>query len=149
VTNRAYPEDPRVGVGALVIWKEKVLLVKRGVAPNKGLWAIPGGSLELGESLKECAERETLEETSLVVRADKPLYVFDYIEKDEEERIRYHFVIVDVKAEYVSGEPVGRDDVLEARWVGKKEVLNLPVAKNTLKLLRHIRFIDENVVLSG
>ncbi len=149
MTNRAYPEDPRVGVGALVIWKEKVLLVKRGVAPNKGLWAIPGGSLELGESLKECAERETLEETSLVVRADKPLYVFDYIEKDEEERIRYHFVIVDVKAEYVSGEPVGRDDVLEARWVGKKEVLNLPVAKNTLKLLRHIRFIDENVVLSG
>lgn len=140
--NRTYPGSPRVGVGALVIHKEKVLLVKRGAPPNEGLWAVPGGSLELGERLEECAERETLEETGVVVRAGKPIYVFDMIERDAEGRIRFHFVIVDVRATYVDGTPRGCDDALEAKWVGKEEIPNLSTGENTLKLLRYMHFLD-------
>jgi len=142
VTNRLYPDSPRVGVGALVIHQAKVLLVKRGVAPNEGLWAVPGGSLELGETLKECAERETLEETGVTVRAGNPVYAFDFIERDGNGGIRFHFVIVDLLAEYCGGEPLGQDDALEARWVGKEDINSLPVGENTLKLLRFIKFLD-------
>jgi ADP-ribose pyrophosphatase len=137
-----YPESPRVGVGALVIHEGKVLLIKRGVAPNEGLWAVPGGTLELGESLKQCAERETLEETGLVVRAETPVYAFDYVERDPVGEIRFHFVIVDLKATYIGGKPVGQDDALEARWVGKDDIEALPVGENTLKLLRYVKFLD-------
>jgi ADP-ribose pyrophosphatase len=142
MANRIYPESPRVGVGALVIHEGKVLLIKRGVAPNEGLWAVPGGSLELGESLKQCAERETLEETGLVVRAETPIYVFDYVERDPAGEIRFHFVIIDLKATYISGNPVGQDDALEARWVGKEDIDALPVGENTLKVLRYMKYLD-------
>ena len=139
---RTYPGSPRVGVGALVIHEGKVLLVKRGIQPNKGLWAVPGGSLELGESLVACAERETLEETGVVIRGENLIYVFDYRERDQDDRIRYHFVIVDVLGKYVSGEPVGGDDAMEAHWVAKEEILHLPMGEGTLNLLRHVKFID-------
>lgn len=142
MTSRIYPESPRVGVGALVIHQEKVLLVKRGVAPNESLWAVPGGSLELGETLKECAERETLEETGVIVRAGKPIYTFDLIEKDDKGDIRFHFVIIDLWAEYKSGEPFGQDDALEARWVGKEDIKSLPVGEKTLKLLQFVKFLS-------
>ena len=139
MANRTYPESPRVGVGALVIHEDKVLLVRRGVAPNEGLWAVPGGSLELGETLQAGAERETLEETGIEVKAKKPVYAFDYIERDEK-GVRFHFVIIDLWADYMSGEPVGSDDALEAKWVGKTDIDTLPVGENTLKLLRYVGF---------
>ena len=139
---REYPESPRVGVGALVIHEGKVLLVKRGIQPSKGLWAVPGGSLELGESLVACAERETLEETGVVIRGESLIYIFDYRERDQEDRIRYHYVIVDVWGQYVRGEPAGGDDATEARWVTKEEMLHLPVGEGTLNLLRHVKFLD-------
>lgn len=142
MANRMYPDNPRVGVGALVIHEGKVLLVKRGVAPNEGLWAVPGGSLDLGESLKECAERETLEETGVAVRAEMPIYAFDYIERDTAGEIRFHFVIIDLQAAYINGVPLGQDDALEARWVGKEDIKTLPVGENTLKLLRYRKFLD-------
>jgi 8-oxo-dGTP diphosphatase len=142
MANRLYPDSPRVGVGALVIHEGKVLLVKRGVAPNEGLWAVPGGSLELGESLKEGAERETLEETGVVVRAETPVYAFDYVERDDAGGIRFHFVIIDLKAAYISGQPLGKDDALEARWVGKEDMNTLPVGENTVKLLRYMKYLD-------
>jgi ADP-ribose pyrophosphatase len=139
---KKYPESPRVGVGALVIHEGKVLLVRRGVSPSKGLWAVPGGSLELGESLAVCAERETLEETGVVIRGEEPIYVFDYQERDQDGRVRYHYVIVDVYGRYVSGEPAGGDDAAEARWTAKEEISRLPMGEGTLNLLRHVKFID-------
>ena len=74
MSKREYPESPVVGVGAVVIKGGKVLLVKRGVDPKKGLWAIPGGSLKLGETLQEGAEREIMEETGITIRAKEPVY---------------------------------------------------------------------------
>jgi 8-oxo-dGTP diphosphatase len=135
-----YPHFPRVGVGAVVIKNSKVLLVRRGIPPSEGLWAIPGGHVELGETLQETAEREILEETGIVIRAGEPMYAFDLIERDDSGRIRYHFIVVDVAGEYVSGEPRGSDDALEARWLSWEEIEALPVSQNTVKLLKTINF---------
>jgi ADP-ribose pyrophosphatase len=140
MSGRKYTEHPRVGVGAIVIRDGKVLLVKRGVAPSKGLWAIPGGMIELGETIQQAAEREILEETGIRIQARDPVYTFDMIDRDDEGRIRYHYVVVDVFAFYVSGEPQARDDVVDARWVAPEELDALPASPNTMRLLRVIRF---------
>ena len=140
MSKREYPDRPMVGVGAIVIKDGKVLLVKRGIAPSKGLWAIPGGSVELGETLQEAAEREIMEETGLAIRAVKPVYTFDFIERDDSGKIRFHFTIVDIMADYISGTPKGADDALEARWVSPEELKELPMSKNTLKVLEEIGF---------
>jgi ADP-ribose pyrophosphatase len=99
MSKREYPDRPVVGIGAVVVRDGKILLVQRGVAPSKGLWAIPGGALELGETLQQAAEREILEETGVTIRAREPVYAFDFFERDGAGRIRFHFVIVDVAAD--------------------------------------------------
>jgi len=141
MSKREYPDRPVVGIGAVVIRDGKVLLIRRGVAPGKGLWAVPGGSLELGETLQQGAEREILEETGITIRAREPIYAFDFFERDPDERIRFHFVIVDLAADYIRGDVKGADDALEARWLAPGELDHLPVSKNTLKLLRAAGFI--------
>lgn len=141
MSKREYPDSPRLGVGAIVIKDGRVLLVKRGIAPSKGLWAIPGGSVELGETFRDAAEREIMEETGIAIRAGKLAYVFDFIERDDSDKILFHFVIVDVMADYISGTPKGADDALEARWVSPEELKELPMSKNTLKVLGEIGFL--------
>lgn len=141
MSRREYPDRPVVGVGAVVVHEGRVLLVRRGVAPSRGLWAVPGGSLELGETLQQGAEREILEETGVAIRAREPVYAFDFFERDGDGRIRFHFVIVDVAADYVGGDAQGADDALEARWLAPEDLEGLPVSRNTLKLLRAVGFI--------
>ena len=140
MSKREYPDSPRVGVGVIVIKDNKILLIKRGVAPSKGLWAIPGGSVELGETLQETAEREIMEETGLTIRAGKPVYVFAFIERDDAGRIRFHFTVVDIMADYISGTLNAADDALEARWVSHKELMNLSITPSTSKLLKEMDF---------
>src|SRR6185437_4567001 len=101
---REYPQQPLVGVGAIIVENGRVLLVKRGKAPLLGEWSIPGGMLELGETLRQGAEREALEETGLVVRATELLGVFDRIVLDEEGNIVYHYVLIDFLCQRLSGE---------------------------------------------
>ena len=139
--SNAYPLVPRVGVGAITIKDGNVLLVKRGIEPSNGLWAIPGGTLKLGESLQKCAAREILEETGIKIKVGECIYVFDFIERDSKRKIKFHFVIVDFAADYVSGEPQGADDALEARWLSRLELRDLPVAENTLAALRTVGFL--------
>lgn len=141
MSGREYPDRPRVGVGAIVIREGRVLLVQRGIEPSRGLWAIPGGSLELGETIQEGAEREILEETGIVIRAGDPIHTFDFFERDQAGRIRFHYVIVDVTAEYVSGDVRADDDAADARWLSPGELEVLPVSRNTLRVLQKVGFL--------
>jgi len=140
MSEKKYPDSPRVGVGAVVIRSNRVLMVKRGIGPGEGLWAIPGGTMKLGETLKETAEREILEETEIVIKAGDPIHAFDFIERDDEGHILYHYVIIDLIAEYIRGEPRAADDALEARWCTWDEIEKMPVSENTLALLRKLDF---------
>jgi 8-oxo-dGTP diphosphatase len=140
---REYPEYPRVGVGAIVIKDECVLLVKRAALPNKNLWAIPGGMLELGETLQEGAEREILEETGIRIKAGKPVYTFDLVERDGQGKVFFHFVVVDMEAIYLEGEIHAASDALDVRWVTPQECCILSLSNQTLKILRAIAFIPD------
>ncbi|PKN74372.1 MAG: NUDIX hydrolase [Deltaproteobacteria bacterium HGW-Deltaproteobacteria-10] len=141
-SSTVYPPVPRVGVGAITIHEGRILLVKRGIEPSRGLWAIPGGTLELGETMQECAAREILEETGITIKVGKCVYVFDFLERDESGKIKYHFVVVDFAGQYLSGQPKGADDAEEARWFKPEELSLLPVAKNTLAALKEVGFLD-------
>ncbi len=129
---------PQVGVGAVVFKNQKVLLVKRSRPPSQGKWSIPGGRLEFGETLQEAAEREIHEETGVVIRASKPVYIFDVVDRDTAGAIRFHYVIVDLAADYISGDPAANDDALDARWVSAHELGTLEVSDSTAQLLREL-----------
>lgn len=134
-------KSPQVGVGAIVFHQNRVLLVKRGQAPNKNQWAIPGGRIKLGETLQQAAEREILEETGIRIKAGEPVFAFDLIQHDHEQQCQWHYVVVDLSAEYLSGDPVAGDDATEACWVSTDELAELPVNEMTLQLLKtHYQF---------
>ena len=124
---------PVVGVGAVVVREGKVLLVQRGKEPLKGRWVIPGGTVELGETLEQAVAREVLEETGIVVRPREVVLVFDRIDHVEG-RVGYHYVIVDFLCDYVEGEPVANSDAQAAAFVGPAELdaYNLPTAAHEL-----------------
>ena len=93
--SRSYPERPIVGVGAVILVDGKVVLIKRRFEPLAGQWSLPGGTLEVGESLEAGTAREILEEPGLVVDVGPVIEVFDRILFDADERVRYHFVLID------------------------------------------------------
>ncbi|MDM8555372.1 NUDIX hydrolase [Desulfococcaceae bacterium HSG7] len=130
-----YPDSPQVAVGAVVFKQNKVLLVKRGKPPSQNEWAIPGGSVELGETLQQAAEREIYEETGIVIRAQEPIFVFDMVQKDESDKIRFHYIIIDLIAEYKSGKLLPGDDALDARWFTENEIKNPMINRMTQNLL--------------
>jgi ADP-ribose pyrophosphatase len=133
-----YPDRPCVAVGAVVFKDSRVLLVRRGKAPAEGQWAIPGGSVKIGETLRMAAEREILEETGIMIRAEAPIYQFESIEKDEAGRVRCHFVIIDVAATYIGGEIRPGDDAADAAWVSADQLMVLPVNSVTRKVLKNL-----------
>jgi 8-oxo-dGTP diphosphatase len=141
-----YPTSPKAAVGALVIHEGRVLLVKRGKPPSKGLWAIPGGSVRLGESMQEAAERETLEETGVVIKAGDPLFTFDVIKKDARGDVQFHYVIVDLAGDYVSGMPRPGDDAADAAWVSRKALPDLDMAPVTRRFLEKYFSLDAESV---
>jgi ADP-ribose pyrophosphatase len=140
---REYRELPRAGVGAIVIHEGRILLVKRASSPGKGFWAIPGGLVELGETVREAAEREILEETGISVRAKEAFYIFDFIDRDSGGKIKYHYIIIDFLADYLGGEPKAADDVSDARWVAPDEAAALNLSPTTRKLLMQMDFISD------
>ena len=135
------PSAPEVGVGAIVIKDSKILLVKRNKNPKKGQWAIPGGSVKLGETLQQAVEREIKEETGLVVQARDPIYTFDFIERDDRDQIRFHYVIIDLAADLIGGKLHPSDDAEDARWFAPEEIQDPGVTETTRLLLKKIRFI--------
>jgi 8-oxo-dGTP diphosphatase len=133
---REYPERPLVGVGAVIVEGERVVLVRRGAEPMAGEWSIPGGLLEVGETLRAGAEREALEETGLQVEASEVLGVLDRIVPDANGKPRYHYVLIDFRCRRIAGELRAGGDAAEARWVHEPELAGLSVAEAAVKVIR-------------
>jgi len=132
---REYPETPLVGVGAIIIEDGRVVLVKRGHPPLEGKWSIPGGVLEIGETLRKAAVREALEETGLAVEPGELLGVFERVIPDEQGRMRYHYVLIDFLCRRVAGELEAGDDASEVRWVRREELAGLELARETEEVI--------------
>ena len=120
-SRREYPDCPMTGVGGVVISNERALLIRRDGPPLQGEWSIPGGMLELGETLHEGVRRELAEETGLVVRVLDLIEIFERISRDEAGICQYHFVIADYLCEQISGEPKAASDVIDGS--GLKDAL--------------------------
>jgi 8-oxo-dGTP diphosphatase len=148
---REYPEHPIVGVGAVILHEGRALLVRRGRAPLEGAWSVPGGALELGETLRAGAEREALEETGLRVQAGEVVEVFDSIfrapaEDGSDKKAaaavagqaaavasapsapEYHYVIIDFLCRVIGGELRAASDAAEARWFTREELADLDLS---------------------
>ncbi|MCF8038662.1 MAG: NUDIX hydrolase [Desulfohalobiaceae bacterium] len=125
-----------MAVGGVVVHKGRVLLVKRGQEPSLGRWSIPGGRVELGETIEEAVEREIREETGVVVKAGQLVYHFETIERDESGRIRFHYLILDLRAGYVSGDPSPGGDAAAAGWFRPEDLQRFQISKRTLYLLK-------------
>lgn len=136
-----YPTTPEVAVGGVVIHRNRILLVQRGTPPAIGEWAIPGGRVELGETLQAAVEREIMEETGVRVQAGKMMHLFESIHEDPNGGIRFHYIIVDFQADYVAGNPAPRDDATDARWVSPQDAEKISINSSTLDLLKKIGFV--------
>jgi ADP-ribose pyrophosphatase len=126
---------PVLGVGAVVIYKSKVLLVQRSAPPFTGQWCIPGGKVRFGETLQQAAEREILEETGIVIKAGEPVYCFDIIDTDNSE-FPLHYVVIDLEAVYVSGDIKPASDAQDCAWFGKDEIMRDDVQQLTQQFLQ-------------
>jgi ADP-ribose pyrophosphatase YjhB (NUDIX family) len=119
---RRYPERPIVGVGGVIVDGDRVVLVRRGHEPLKGQWSLPGGAVELGESLVEALEREMLEETGLRVRTGPIVDVVDRVHLGDDGRVEYHFVVVDYLCTVVGGDLASGSDAADVCWVAAADL---------------------------
>jgi ADP-ribose pyrophosphatase len=137
-----YPQQPVIAVGAVVMHQNRILLIRRGKEPARGEWAIPGGRVELGETMREALAREVMEETCVSIRVGELVYFFETIQPDLDGRIRFHYTIFDFMAEYLAGEPNPRDDAIDARWVSAADTDTCNLNIKTRDLLNQIGFIN-------
>jgi 8-oxo-dGTP diphosphatase len=133
---REYPDRPVVGVGAVIVRDGKALIVRRAHEPRKGEWSLPGGHLDLGESLEDAARREVKEETGLDVTLGPVIDTFDRVHRDAEGRVRYHFVIIDYVCWPDGGEAVAGSDAEAVAWVGADELDRYGVNAHAAEVIR-------------
>ena len=136
--SREYPPRPIPGVAAITMKDHQVLLTVRGKAPRKGMWGIPGGVVEVGETLRSAVKREVFEETHIVVEPIELLAVFDSISRDEFDEVNYHYVLFEYLCDYVSGDVVAGDDAPDARWVDIDDLDSLPIMESTRGFINKI-----------
>src|SRR6478672_11898478 len=135
-TVREYPDRPIVGVGAVVIHLNRVLLVKRGNPPLLGEWSLPGGVVELGETLRAAAQREASEETGLIVKAGEVLEVLDRIIPGKDDAPQYHYVLIDFLCVVQGGIPRAGGDAADVFWVKESELGKYKLEKPALEVIR-------------
>ena len=119
---RLYPEQPVVGVGAVIVQDSKIVLIQRANEPSKGKWTIPGGLVDLAESLEAAVMRETQEETGLAASDPALLDVVSNVDIDEKGKVKYHYVIIDYLVHVKSLEAKAASDAADLRWVPFDEV---------------------------
>ena len=134
--SREYPSLPICGVGIVVFQHQKVLLIRRGKPPLQGDWSIPGGKQKLGETLQEAARREVQEETGIEIGPLKLVDVVDSIIKDSQQRIKYHYSLIDWMGEYQSGILNAADDATDAKWFDVNELQSLGLWDKTLEIIK-------------
>lgn len=123
--SREYPLQPIVGVGAVILQGDEVLLVRRGKPPRKGEWSLPGGAVETGESLEEACRREILEETGLSVELLSRCAVLDRITRDDWDRVQYHYVLIDYACRPIGGALSPASDITDAQWYPLRDIPSL------------------------
>jgi 8-oxo-dGTP diphosphatase len=133
---REFPEVPLIGVGAIIIEGDRVVLVKRAHPPLQAEWSIPGGVLEIGELVREAAVREAREETGLTVEPVELLGVYDRVLRNSEQRVQYHYVLIDFLCRRAAGDLAAASDAAEVRWFTREELPVLNLAEDTVDVIR-------------
>jgi len=133
---RDYPDRPIVGVGAVIVDQGRVLLIKRGSPPLLGEWSLPGGVVELGETLRAAAEREALEETGLLVKAAEVIEVLDRIIPGPEGAPQYHYVLIDFLCRVQGGNLRAGGDAADVRWAGENELAEYKLERPAVEVIR-------------
>ena len=133
--NRRYPRRPVLGVGALIFNRDKILLIERGKEPMKGLWSLPGGVVETGETLERGIIREVREETGLDVKPLKVLEIFERITHDAQGAPEYHYVLIDYICRVTGGSLRAADDASRAAWVPHRLLSAYRITTGTLPVI--------------
>jgi 8-oxo-dGTP diphosphatase len=133
---REYPDRPIVGVGAVIVEENRVLLARRGNPPRAGQWSLPGGVVELGETLRAAAEREALEETGLIVKAGEVIEVLDRIIPGKDGATQYHYVLVDFLCSRRGGELKAGGDAAEVAWASEDELQQYNLEQIAVDVIR-------------
>lgn len=135
---REYPRAPLIGVGAVAIKDGKILLMKRAFEPGKGKWSIPGGLVEVGETLSDACAREMEEETGIKIHVLELINAYDMIVPDEASNIKYHYVLIDFLVKPIGGTERSSVEVLEMKWVTFEEARQLDMTNSARKALQEL-----------
>ena len=147
---REYPEYPIIGVGGVIFRGQAVLLVKRNQEPGLGQWSLPGGAVELGETLNEALVREIYEEVSIKIEIGGLVRLLDRVVQDKKRRVRFHYVIADYWGWKVSGQPHAASDISDARFVTLKEARKLGIHEEVeATILMAMTMRDEKMEADG
>ena len=134
-SQREYPSQPIVGVGGVIVSNGRALLIKRGTPPLEGQWSIPGGLLEIGETLMEGVRRALREETGMEARPLVLMVVFERIELDGSGRAKYHYVVQDYLCERTGGEPRAGSDVTHVVWARPEELGHYSLSSTATRVI--------------
>ena len=133
--DRRYPQRPIIGVGAILLQRDRIVMAQRGKEPLKGSWSLPGGALETGESLADGVRREVREETGLDIRPLGVLEIFERIMRDASGAPEYHYVLIDYMCRIVGGTLAPGDDVCAVEWVRRRDLPKLQITEGTLAVI--------------
>ena len=146
---RDYPDRPIVGVGAVIIRENRVILVKRASPPLQGEWSLPGGVVELGETLRAAAEREAREETGLIVKAGEVVEVLDRIIPGDRGAPQYHYVLIDFVCTVQGGELLAGGDAADVRWAVESDLAQFKVEQPAVQVIRKGFFLKSRIPRIG